>query len=104
MCVPSRRESYDLVDNVRVFRLERGSRVEDGPLLSPPLDLVGGGNGRLCRRNCEPQARLDGKSGGQLTNPLLFASAVQLLAYYVAVYKGTDVDQPRNLAKSVTVE
>lgn len=42
--------------------------------------------------------------GSQLTNPLLFASAVQLLAYHVAVYKGTDVDQPRNLAKSVTVE
>ncbi|KPP81393.1 MAG: glutamine-fructose-6-phosphate transaminase (isomerizing) GlmS [Oceanicaulis sp. HLUCCA04] len=42
--------------------------------------------------------------GSQLTNPLLFASAIQLLAYHVAVYKGTDVDQPRNLAKSVTVE
>jgi len=30
--------------------------------------------------------------------------AIQLIAYYVAVEKGTDVDQPRNLAKSVTVE
>jgi glucosamine--fructose-6-phosphate aminotransferase (isomerizing) len=29
---------------------------------------------------------------------------VQLLAYHIAVFKGTDVDQPRNLAKSVTVE
>ena len=36
--------------------------------------------------------------------PLLYAIPVQLLAYYVAVLKGTDVDQPRNLAKSVTVE
>jgi glucosamine--fructose-6-phosphate aminotransferase (isomerizing) len=36
--------------------------------------------------------------------PLVAAVAVQLLAYYVAVHKGTDVDQPRNLAKSVTVE
>lgn len=36
--------------------------------------------------------------------PLLYALPVQLLAYHVAVYKGTDVDQPRNLAKSVTVE
>jgi glucosamine--fructose-6-phosphate aminotransferase (isomerizing) len=36
--------------------------------------------------------------------PILYAIAVQLLAYYVAVAKGTDVDQPRNLAKSVTVE
>lgn len=36
--------------------------------------------------------------------PLLYAVPVQLLAYYAALAKGTDVDQPRNLAKSVTVE
>jgi len=36
--------------------------------------------------------------------PLLYAVPVQLLAYHTAVAKGTDVDQPRNLAKSVTVE
>lgn len=36
--------------------------------------------------------------------PMLYAVPVQLLAYHVAVQKGTDVDQPRNLAKSVTVE
>jgi glucosamine--fructose-6-phosphate aminotransferase (isomerizing) len=36
--------------------------------------------------------------------PLLYAIPVQLLAYHTAVFKGTDVDQPRNLAKSVTVE
>ncbi len=36
--------------------------------------------------------------------PMLYAIPVQLLAYHVAVLKGTDVDQPRNLAKSVTVE
>jgi glucosamine--fructose-6-phosphate aminotransferase (isomerizing) len=36
--------------------------------------------------------------------PIVYAIPVQLLAYYVAVAKGTDVDQPRNLAKSVTVE
>ena len=36
--------------------------------------------------------------------PLVFAPAIQLLAYHVGVYKGADVDQPRNLAKSVTVE
>jgi glucosamine--fructose-6-phosphate aminotransferase (isomerizing) len=39
-----------------------------------------------------------------LIAPLIYAVPVQLLAYYVAVAKGTDVDQPRNLAKSVTVE
>lgn len=36
--------------------------------------------------------------------PILYAIPIQLLAYHVAVIKGTDVDQPRNLAKSVTVE
>ena len=37
-------------------------------------------------------------------SPILYAIPIQLLAYHVAVIKGTDVDQPRNLAKSVTVE
>ncbi|MCC5867827.1 MAG: SIS domain-containing protein, partial [Gammaproteobacteria bacterium] len=39
-----------------------------------------------------------------LQAPLLYTLPLQLLAYHVAVLKGTDVDQPRNLAKSVTVE
>ena len=47
---------------------------------------------RRCRR-CDP-----------FVAPLLYAIPVQLLAYHAAVLKGTDVDQPRNLAKSVTVE
>lgn len=42
--------------------------------------------------------------GHSFTNPLVFAVPVQLLAYHTAVFMGTDVDQPRNLAKSVTVE
>ena len=41
---------------------------------------------------------------GRVTAPITFNIALQLLAYYVALVKGTDVDQPRNLAKSVTVE
>lgn len=41
---------------------------------------------------------------GEFSTPILYAIPVQLLAYHVAVLKGTDVDQPRNLAKSVTVE
>ena len=57
-------------------------------------------------------ARLDGRcfSGiavprcAAFVAPLLYAIPIQLLAYHVAVLKGTDVDQPRNLAKSVTVE
>ncbi|MEJ6743011.1 MAG: glutamine--fructose-6-phosphate transaminase (isomerizing) [Emcibacteraceae bacterium] len=40
----------------------------------------------------------------EFVTPILYALPVQLLSYHVAVAKGTDVDQPRNLAKSVTVE
>ncbi|MTH64971.1 glutamine--fructose-6-phosphate transaminase (isomerizing) [Paracoccus shanxieyensis] len=42
--------------------------------------------------------------GGGMFQPILYAVPMQYLAYHTAVAKGTDVDQPRNLAKSVTVE
>ena len=41
---------------------------------------------------------------GRITAPIIFTIPLQLLSYYVALEKGTDVDKPRNLAKSVTVE
>ena len=41
---------------------------------------------------------------GRITAPIIFTIPLQLLSYHVALYKGTDVDRPRNLAKSVTVE
>jgi len=40
----------------------------------------------------------------EIISPLIYTIPLQLLAYHVALIKGTDVDQPRNLAKSVTVE
>jgi glucosamine--fructose-6-phosphate aminotransferase (isomerizing) len=43
-------------------------------------------------------------SAHPFTSPILSCLPVQLLAYHTAVALGTDVDQPRNLAKSVTVE
>ncbi len=43
-------------------------------------------------------------AAGEFIAPVLFTIPLQLLAYHVAVLRGTDVDQPRNLAKSVTVE
>jgi glutamine---fructose-6-phosphate transaminase (isomerizing) len=62
----------------------------------------------------DPQAGMAGVDGvtviqmpaavGPLQAPAVFAVPMQLLAYHAAVLKGTDVDQPRNLAKSVTVE
>ena len=44
------------------------------------------------------------EASGEFTSPIVFNIPLQLLSYHVAVLRGTDVDQPRNLAKSVTVE
>ena len=44
------------------------------------------------------------KGLGRITGPIIFSIPLQLLSYHVALLKGCDIDQPRNLAKSVTVE
>ena len=51
-----------------------------------------------------PNAVIEMPECDSFVAPLLYALPMQMLAYHVAVLKGTDVDQPRNLAKSVTVE
>ena len=65
-------------------------------LLSDPA-----GNARLAN---EAAAAITLPKVDPAVAPILYSVPVQLLAYYTAVAKGTDVDQPRNLAKSVTVE
>ena len=60
---------------------------------------------RRAQRHAPAGARvIVGAACDPLLAPLVYAPPIQLLAYYVAVQKGADVDQPRNLAKSVTVE
>jgi glucosamine--fructose-6-phosphate aminotransferase (isomerizing) len=49
-------------------------------------------------------AVIDVPATNHLLAPILLTIPLQLLSYHVAVHRGTDVDQPRNLAKSVTVE
>ncbi|HWB44500.1 MAG TPA: glutamine--fructose-6-phosphate transaminase (isomerizing) [Hyphomicrobiaceae bacterium] len=56
------------------------------------------------RAACALEAHIPMPAMHPFTNPLVYAVPVQLLAYHTAVFMGTDVDQPRNLAKSVTVE
>jgi len=56
------------------------------------------------RAGCALEAYIPVPSVHPFVNPLLYAVPVQLLAYHTAAFMGTDVDQPRNLAKSVTVE
>jgi glucosamine--fructose-6-phosphate aminotransferase (isomerizing) len=71
----------------------RGGKVI---LISDAEGIAAAGDGCL--------ATIEMPSVHPLIAPLVYAIPVQLLAYHVAVLKGTDVDQPRNLAKSVTVE
>ncbi|MGV8780477.1 glutamine--fructose-6-phosphate transaminase (isomerizing), partial [Pseudomonas aeruginosa] len=57
-----------------------------------------------CTKVCEGTHVLCLPHIGDVLSPILYTIPLQLLSYHVAVLKGTDVDQPRNLAKSVTVE
>ncbi len=80
------------VSNMEEVRARGGKVV----LISDAVGIAAAGDG--CMATIEmPQVH-------PLIAPLVYAVPVQLLAYHVAVAKGTDVDQPRNLAKSVTVE
>jgi glucosamine--fructose-6-phosphate aminotransferase (isomerizing) len=56
------------------------------------------------RLNREPVGSIILSQVDPFVTPIVYALPIQLLAYHAAVFKGTDVDQPRNLAKSVTVE
>jgi glucosamine--fructose-6-phosphate aminotransferase (isomerizing) len=80
------------VSNMQEVRARGGKIV----LISDAKGLAEAGEGCL--------ATIEMPRVHPLIAPLVYAVPVQLLAYHVAVAKGTDVDQPRNLAKSVTVE
>lgn len=80
------------VSNMQEVRARGGKVV----LISDAAGLAEAGEGCL--------ATIEMPAMHPLITPLVYAVPVQLLAYHVAVAKGTDVDQPRNLAKSVTVE
>ena len=80
------------VSNMQEVRARGGKVV----LISDKKGLAEAGEGCL--------ATIEMPQVHPLIAPLVYAVPVQLLAYHVAVAKGTDVDQPRNLAKSVTVE
>ena len=67
------------------------------------LIVFAGDDVRVSLQDAHRLIRVPG-GGNNLTDPLLYTVPLQLLAYHVAVLKGTDVDKPRNLAKSVTVE
>ncbi|WP_309662224.1 glutamine--fructose-6-phosphate transaminase (isomerizing) [Sphingomonas sp.] len=80
------------VSNMQEVRARGGQIV----LISDARGIAAAGEGTI--------ATIEMPEVHPLIAPLVYAVPVQLLAYHVAVLKGTDVDQPRNLAKSVTVE
>jgi glucosamine--fructose-6-phosphate aminotransferase (isomerizing) len=61
-------------------------------------------NADAAKAGCKLQAHIKMPEAHPFVSPLLYALPVQLIAYHTATFMGTDVDQPRNLAKSVTVE
>ena len=80
------------VSNMQEVRARGGKIV----LISDAKGIAEAGDGCL--------ATIEMPEVHPLIAPIVYAAPVQLLAYHTAVLKGTDVDQPRNLAKSVTVE
>ena len=87
-------------DNELLGKLE--SNIQEVRARGGRLFVFSQGTGNL---KCDEQTEIiDLPSAPEVLQPLLFTLPLQLLAYYCALINGTDVDQPRNLAKSVTVE
>ena len=81
------------------------ARLVVGSVLVVGCGAVGGGgttpsNGPPVR----PATVVTVAKASHFLTPIVLSIPLQLLAYHIAVHRGTDVDQPRNLAKSVTVE
>ena len=86
--------SDELLDKVKSNLQEVHARGGQLIVFGDEHQFAGNEDGRtLLMPSCHP-----------VISPILYTIPMQLLAYHVAVQKGTDVDQPRNLAKSVTVE
>src|SRR5262245_63153437 len=86
---------YDkMLSNVQEVKA-RGGRV---------IALVSSGDNQLPRLLEPRDVVLEVPASDEVWSPFLLVLPLQLLAYHVAVRAGRDVDQPRNLAKSVTVE
>ena len=79
-----------ITSNIEEVAARKGKVITIGPLGRTKIDKNGG--------HIKIPKTLD------LLNPIVSVVPMQLIAYYTAVFKGTDVDKPRNLAKSVTVE
>jgi glucosamine--fructose-6-phosphate aminotransferase (isomerizing) len=77
------------------------SNLEEVKARGGTLYVFGGGNSKI---HIERGAFIQMPACSELLAPIIYTIPLQILAYQVACQRGTDVDQPRNLAKSVTVE
>lgn len=80
------------------------SNVQEIEARRGPTLLITDKEGHKKAGEAEGRTVIEVPASSAILQPILYSAPVQLLAYHVAVLKGTDVDQPRNLAKSVTVE
>jgi glucosamine--fructose-6-phosphate aminotransferase (isomerizing) len=88
--VPDNEHLDKITSNIAEVAARKGKVFTIGPLGKTKIDKEGG--------HIKIPKTLD------LLNPIISVVPMQLIAYYTALLKGTDVDKPRNLAKSVTVE
>ena len=88
--VPDNENLDKITSNIAEVAARKGKVFTIGPLGKTKIDKAGG--------HIKIPKTLD------LLNPIISVVPMQLIAYYTALLKGTDVDKPRNLAKSVTVE
>jgi glucosamine--fructose-6-phosphate aminotransferase (isomerizing) len=97
-------------ENVPVIVVAPGDRLFEKTLSNMQEVAARGGkiillsDAAIEQAGCALEAHIGVPKAAHFAAPLLYAVPVQLLAYHTAVFMGTDVDQPRNLAKSVTVE
>ncbi len=92
VCIAPNSDIYEkMISNIQEIRARRGKVVA----------IVSKGNTHI---KDYAQKVIHIPKSSELFSPLLVALPLQLLAYHIAVVRGCDVDQPRNLAKSVTVE
>ena len=92
-------ECRDIVDCVRYGCIQN---VEEVRARGAQLYIFVDNKAQL--KNDKQTQKIALPSCPEILQPILYTIPLQLLAYYCAVINGTDVDQPRNLAKSVTVE
>ena len=91
VCAPSGKTLEKSMSNIEEVRARAGRVI-----------VLTEASNTLARNKAEDVIFVPGAS--EMLMPIVLAIPLQLIAYHIAILRGTDVDQPRNLAKSVTVE